>query len=196
MFKKKVLAAALGIVLACGTMAVAAPITDTVESTTPYFVPDAFSTYSAPYYRWYNEDWGWSHNAIAAPFATATLNISAWDVDAAASSPEVDLIYAYDNGTPVLLGSLAGLDNAWGYSTFVLGANFFDDIVTGLQIWMDIDSTHQTNYWAVSLSKSVLSLDGGTLPPPNPHPTPEPSTFLLVGAGLAGAAAFRKRFKR
>lgn len=194
MFKKKVLAAAIGIVLACGTMAGAAPITDTVESPTPYFVPDAFSTYDPPYYRWFNEDWGWSHNAIAAPFATATLNISAWDVDAAMG--EVDLIYAYDNGTPVLLGSLAGLDGAWGYSTFILGANFFDDIVTGLQIWMDIDSTHQSQFWAVSLSKSVLSLDGGALPPPNPHPTPEPSTFLLVGAGLAGAAALRKRFKR
>lgn len=194
MLRTKLLAAALGIVLSCGTMVGAAPIIDVIQAPTPYFAPDQLSTYSAPYYRWYNEDWGWSHNAIGAPFTSATLNISAWDVDAPS---EVDLIYAYDNGTPVLLGSLSGLDNAWGYSTFVLGANFFDDIATGLQIWMNIDSTHQTQYWAVSLAKSILSLDGGSLPNPNPNPpVPEPSTFLLVGAGLAGAAVLRKRFKK
>lgn len=197
MIRKKILAAALGIVLACGTMAGAAPITDIVQAPTPYFAPDQFSTYNAPYYRWYNEDWGWSHSAIGAPFATATLNISAWDVDALAFDPEIDLVYANDSGTWVLLGSLAGLDNAWGYSNFVLGANFFDDIATGLQIFLDIDSTHQTQYWAVSLAKSVLSLDGGIIPNPNPNiPAPEPSTFLLVGAGLAGAAALRKRLKK
>ena len=31
---------------------------------------------------------------------------------------------------------------------------------------------------------------------PAPSPVPEPATFLLIGAGAAGIAAFRKKFKK
>lgn len=194
MKKTKILSLAGALMLACTGIAHAG-ITDVVQAPTDYFVPDNSQLYDWPYYRWYGDDWSWQHNAIGGSFTTATLNISAWDVDAA--SGEVDNIYALDSGSWTLLGSLAGLDNDWGYTTFNLGASFFDDIASGLQVKMDIDSTHTSDYWAVTLAKSVLSLDGGTLPNPNPGPAvPEPSTLILMGAGLASLAVLRKRFKK
>lgn len=194
--KKMLAILALAATALFGTFSPANALVDVVEFSTGYFVPDEDSTYDSPYYRWYDEDWGWQHSAIGGTFGTAELFISAWDVDQ--DYGEVDNIYAYDNGTAVLLGSLNGLTDAWGYTTFTLGSNFFDDIATGLQVWIDIDSTHNYDNWAVTLAKSVLTLDGGTLPDPEPgpEPVPEPSTLLLLGGGLAGLAFARKRFAK
>lgn len=159
------------------------------QTASTYFVDIDANKYNAPYYRWFGQDWGWTHGAIAGTITTAALNISAFDVDA--SSGEVDRVYAYDNGNPVLLGSLAGGNDIWAFTNFVLGANFFDDIATGLQVWMEIDSTGAG--WAVTLAKSALSIDGGTLPPPAPGSVPEPGTLLLLGVGAAGVVWMRRR---
>ena len=191
----------LGMLIVVGA-ASAVPISDTIEWDVGFFTPDETQTYNSPYYRWYDEDWGWQHNAISETFTTATLNISAWDVDAAYG--EVDVITVWDNdenggaGGWVELGSLVGTNDEWGYSSFTLSSTLFDDIANGLQVWMDIDSTHTYDVWAVSLAKSVLSLDGGSLPNPNPSPTvPEPSTILLMGVGILGLMGFsRKRFSK
>ena len=155
---KKVLVMVMGIILALGMVAYAAPTTDTVQFPTGYFVPDQANTANAPYYRWYNEDWGWQHNPITGFSGNGSLYISAWDVDA---PDEVDNIYALDGANWVLLGSLLGNNNAWGYTTFALSADFNDDIALGLQVRIDIDSTHNSDVWAVSLAKSVLTVEGG-----------------------------------
>jgi hypothetical protein len=167
---------------------------DVKEFATGYFTPNEASATWAPYYRWYDEDWGWTHSAMAESIDTeAILWISAWDVDAA--SGELDLIYAYDEDstTWIELGSLAGLDNAWGYTTFSLVNDLWDDVNEGLQVRIDIDSTNSRDYWAVSLAKSVLTIDGGQVPNPNPGAVPEPATALLFGCGIVGLAAAGRR---
>ena len=113
----------LMLVTVMGVPALANPV-NVLEYPSGYFAPSA--TTSAPYYRWYNEDWSWTHGAVDPVEAgkNATLWISAFDVDAPS---EVDNIYAYDNQTAawVMLGSLLGNNNAWGYTTFVL----LDDVL-------------------------------------------------------------------
>jgi hypothetical protein len=111
------------------------------------------------------------------------------------ASYELDNIYALDSGTWTLVGSLAGNNNTWAFSTFALGTNFYDDIATGLQVKIDIDA-HNSG-WLVSIAKSSLSVDGGTLPPPVPS-VPEPETYamLLAGLGLIGGIARRRKAKQ
>jgi hypothetical protein len=179
----------LGILLTFGGLA-AAGVTDTIQAPTPYFVPTDAQKYDAPYYRWYGEDWGWTHNSIGGTITSAALNISAFDVDY--DQGERDIIWAYDSGAWVNLGYLAGANDSWAFTNFPLGASFFDDIATGLQVKIEIDSTAAG--WAVTLAKSSLSIDGGTLPPP--QPTPEPTTMLLLGSGILGLIGFgRKKIK-
>jgi hypothetical protein len=192
------------IMLVFSSLAFAVPTIDVQEfpnSGTTYFQDPAASVGSDPYYRWHDEDWGWQHDAISGTITSATINISAWDVDwANGSDPERDIVWVEDNGTLVNLGYLTGEDSTWSYSTITLGSNFYDDIATGLKIWIDIDSTHTYDNWAVTIAKSSLSVDGGIIPNPNPGSTvpstsvPEPATFLLFGAGLAGVGLLKKKF--
>lgn len=92
----------LGLVAGLALTGVQAQITDTRDASTPgpgstYFATVANQS-TFPYYRYENNypnidgDWGWTHTAIGGTFASATLNISAYDVDA--DFGEVDNIYA------------------------------------------------------------------------------------------------------
>jgi hypothetical protein len=174
----------MSLVMACSvvTIANAVPITDVVEWNVGNFVPSTEETYNAPYYRWHDGDWGWSHSAIAGTFSEATLSISAFDVDK--SSGEFDEIFVKDEGSWVSLGLLDGASDIYSYTTFNLNSQFYDEIAEGLEIWIDIDKAHNYNSWAVTLAKSVLSLDNGQLP--DPDPVPEPGTLSLLGFGLIG----------
>jgi hypothetical protein len=201
--KKKLLLLLIfgGMIFGFGSFGYAAPFVDIIQTPTDYFVPTDAQKYDDPYYRWYNEDWGWTHNPIPVPFTTATLRISAFDVDWYESeSGEHDLIYAWDNtNTKTLLGELDGATDIWDYTDFPLDLTQFGTAISGgLQVFIDIDSTHTYDNWAVTLAKSVLSVDGGEIPGANPGGVvPEPATMLLLGSGLIGLAEFaRRRFKK
>ncbi len=152
------------------------------------------------YYRYGDQDWGWQHNAIAPanlqPTSTITLNISAFDIDW--DSGERDEIFAKNNSnTWVSLGFLgytgAG-DDIWAFTEFTLDYTAFSAVIlSGLEVKMDIDSTNQG--WAVTLAKSTLCIDGPCDIDPKPPVVPEPSTYLLLGSGIAGLAYWRRRQK-
>ena len=179
------------------SQAYAAPVTDTRDASNggpnTYFVPSTAQQSDSPYYRWYNEDWSWQHDAIASGFTTASLNISAYDIDFI--DGEVDVISAWNGASWVALGHLAGSDNTWDFTTFNLDSSFFGEIATGLKVAIDIDSTHSSRMWAVTLAKSSLSVDGGWLPPPVPG-IPEPETYAMMLAGLAAVGAIARRRRK
>jgi hypothetical protein len=172
---------------------------DIAEAPTGFFVPTDAEKFDSPYYRDADEDWEWTHGAIAPGFATAELNISAFDVDTDGNGgtfpPEVDNVYAWDSGAWVLLGSLDGFGEVWEFTTFNLGANFFDDIAAGLQVRLDIDVDNIG--WSVTLAKSTLTTDGSDPGDPTPGAVPEPTTWAMMigGLGLVGLQMRRRRGK-
>ncbi len=90
------------------------------------------------------------------------------------------------------VGELAGSTNTFSFTTFNLGASWFDEIAAGLMVQILIDQ-NDTNFWGVSLAKSVLSIDGAPLPDPNPNPVPLPAAVWLFGTAILGLVGFGRR---
>ena len=189
------------------SLPVAAATVDTIDSTSgqpnTYFVPSLGQELSSPYYRDSSGDWGWTHNAVTG-FTTATLNISAYDVDY--SQGERDAIYIGTNNSGIFLGYLTGTNNAFSFASFDV-TSYVTQLNSGLQIFMDISCAstcvgnpdpNGSTGWLVSLSKSVLTTDGASPGNPNPGTTPIPAALPLFATGLGGLglAAWRKRRKK
>ena len=172
------------------------------SSNSNYFIPPGNSPTDSPYYRGSSEDWGWMHDAIpgASSSSEIKLNVSNYDVDDACGSGacEVDNIFGYDAagnggaGEWLLIGALTGQDNAYSFTEFTLDTALYDDVETGLKLWMDIDVL--TAGWIVTLAKSVITTAGES--PGNPNPgaqVPLPAAGWLMLAGFGGLAAMRRR---
>ncbi|ARE38755.1 hypothetical protein RGUI_0614 [Rhodovulum sp. P5] len=202
--KRTFLAAAA--IAASAVGAQAAQVVDVIDYTYNaangwYFVPPGGNELTRPYYRDSDEDWGWTHNAIAAGFTSASLSISAFDVDEAPCERnlcEVDTVSAWDADTStwVELGNLTGDDDTFSYTEFDIyaaaGGALIDDISDGLQIALDI-STIDT-FWLVSIAKSVITTDGAVAPDPDPDPVvPLPAAGWALLTALGGFAVAGRR---
>jgi hypothetical protein len=191
--------AVVALVTLTGSTAFAAGI-DVVQAPTGYFVPDDSQKFNFPYYRGFDEDWGWFHGALSTSGAiSADLLISAFDVDFSGDpSGENDMIEAWDTDSAswVDLGFLAGGNNIWAYTDFSLNlATFGNEISSGLEVRIVIDTTTQGD-WLVTLGKSVLTVDQTKgIPPPEPGVgAPDvSSTLLLSVSGLALLALLRRK---
>lgn len=178
---------------------------DTIDATSPaanvspnYFVPGSIATTDSPYYRSAGEDWQWTHNAITTPYTTATLSISAYDVDNPSAQPafddEIDEIYGWETSTSTwnLIGVLDGANDIYSFTTFNLDASWASEIASSLLVRILIDQNNEG--WQVTLAKSVLATDGGDIGNPNPGSTvPVPAAAWLFGSAVLGFFGVRRK---
>jgi hypothetical protein len=150
-----------------------------------YFLPPATNPEDPLYYRIHDQDWGWRHT-FSPPEPTplsinwARLEIRGFDVD----PEQYDLIKGDGDWLEAKHYLDCGYDEEWSTTTFNLNSAALARLMDGtLDIWQDIDSTHTTGYWAVTIESSILTVDYTT--------TPEPATLVLLGLG--GLALLRKR---
>ncbi len=145
------------------------------EYSTPphYTLPDHGGGFQI--YSWYNQDFGWMHdfphwNDPNLTIISATMTIVAWDIDSNVEDGEFDGVFIDD----VLLdpGFLQGTDQTWSVTVFDLRvSDIVDDGV--LNVWLDIDMTHDYEHWATGLDYSMIEITYSTTTENRPPHQPQ-----------------------
>jgi len=111
-------------------------------------------------YRWYNEDFSWTHTLPShispAELESVELEIEAWDVD---SGPHPDYEFDRIYLDSKYLGVLQGRNEQWSTTTFTLDRSDARQIFADRKgvVYLDIDSTHNTYWWAVTIRGSTMT---------------------------------------
>jgi hypothetical protein len=161
------------------------------------FTPENFNnvqkgeTFVLGYFSYFNGDW-WAMGNIVS--ATATLqmvsNSADTDFDNQTLTEHFSMLVTPDDPDPVLNADFFYFTNHPEYGSF----RVFEDQVGIVQILGKFGSLDPVGFGQV-LTPNTAFVDPGIELKPTPA-VPEPSTFILLGAGLAGLGIIRKRFRK
>ncbi|HOP39621.1 MAG TPA: PEP-CTERM sorting domain-containing protein [Geobacteraceae bacterium] len=143
---------------------------------------------------------------------SGSMTIRAWDID---PSDIMNVYFNLESGDRVYAGLLTGSnggnittwENAvangttaslggWSTTTFTLGSQTLAAISGTSGFSLELDVRNEAYNWAAVIDYADLTLnyEPGA---PNPNSSvPEPSSFLLLGAGIAGLGLLRKKFRK
>ncbi len=139
-----------------------------------------------------------THNVLFSPPADSitSAKIVLSHLDNSNTSGEM---WFLDGDTSTQIGILAASNGSWNDQTFTLPSSLFSSISGGswaLELILRESTGGNDRLW---IDKSVLSGEYNpvTDPPPNPNvnAVPEPSTVILLGAGMVAIAGLRARKK-